>query len=595
MRDTQAWDYTFTVFTPTYNRAHTLPRAYASLCAQTLRDFEWLIVDDGSTDGTRALVEGWQREAWFPIRYIWKENGGKHTAHNLAVKEARGRFFVPLDSDDEGVPTALERFSAHWEGIPEQERSRYAFVTGLAMDARGNVIGDRFPASPFDSDPLEATYRYRIRGDKWGFVVTEIARQHPFPVPAQPTTHIPEGAVWTRIGLRYRGRYVNEPLLVVHRGHESLSNPTGSRAAVARRIAPGFTLYYAQALNEHGAYLPAAPSAFLRMAAHYVRFSLHQGRSYAAQWRDLHNRRARLLYLAGLPLGTALYARDRLGSAGGGTSHEGSPPAAQPAERFAFGENWRQFLDQVDAERIEQATASLQALLQRPSLEGLRFLDIGSGSGLFSLAARRLGAEVVSFDYDHQSVACTRELKRRYFPGDGHWRIEQGSVLDEPFLHALGTFDVVYSWGVLHHTGAMWEAVARSAACVRPGGLLAIALYNRHWMSPVWLRIKRLYNRSGRLVRAALVWGYYGVRAGARLLKGRQQFGVRRGMSLYHDVVDWVGGLPYEYASEQEVVRRLAALGFALVHTNRTHSTGCNEFLLIRAAPRPPASGDVSP
>src|SRR5437868_5120896 len=131
-------------------------------------------------------------------------------------------------------------------------------------------------------------------------------------------------------------------------------------------------------------------------------------------------------------------------------------------ERFEFGENWRRFLEQLTAERIADAEQSLRNVLELPDLEGRTFLDIGSGSGLFSLAARRLGARVFSFDYDPQSVACSLELRRRYFDGDPDWRIEEGSALDRDYIASLGQFDIVYSWGVLHHTGAMWNALGNA-------------------------------------------------------------------------------------------------------------------------------------
>ena len=138
--------------------------------------------------------------------------------------------------------------------------------------------------------------------------------------------------------------------------------------------------------------------------------------------------------------------------------------------RFEFGKNWTRFLSVLNEERIIEAEKSLRTMLGMESMAGKSFLDVGSGSGLFSLAAKRMGASVHSFDYDPESVACTRELKRRYFPDDVNWIIEDGSVLDSDYLGALGEFDIVYSWGVLHHTGAMWKALKNIVPLVRKGG-----------------------------------------------------------------------------------------------------------------------------
>jgi len=147
-------------------------------------------------------------------------------------------------------------------------------------------------------------------------------------------------------------------------------------------------------------------------------------------------------------------------------------------ERFEFGKNWARFLKSLNEDRVVKAQRSLENMLETGSLTGKTFLDIGSGSGLFSLAARRMKARVHSFDYDPQSVNCTRELKRKYFPDDADWQVEQGSVLDEGYLRGLGEFAVVYSWGVLHHTGKMWQALENAGHLVAPGGTLFISIYN---------------------------------------------------------------------------------------------------------------------
>src|SRR5260370_7881705 len=164
--------------------------------------------------------------------------------------------------------------------------------------------------------------------------------------------------------------------------------------------------------------------------------------------------------------------------------------------RFRFGANGFDLARSIGADQRTEADKSLRRLLECDSLAGLSFLDIGSGSGLFSLAARQLGARVHSFDFDEESVLCTIRLRERYFAGDREWKIEQGSILDRDYLRNLGTFDVVYAWGVLHHTGAIRDALRGAARLVTPGGLLAFALYRRTLMCRLWWWEKRWYSRA---------------------------------------------------------------------------------------------------
>lgn len=261
--------------------------------------------------------------------------------------------------------------------------------------------------------------------------------------------------------------------------------------------------------------------------------------------------------------------------------------------RFAFGNNWADFLDSVDQHRIDAAVRSLDELLDGISLAGKTFLDIGSGSGLSSLAAHLAGASVASFDYDLQSVACTETLRARFAKPAVQWTVTQGSVLDAAFMQALGQFDVVYSWGVLHHTGQMWQAIDLASQRVAPGGWFAIAIYHdQGGSSRRWGKIKRTYHRLPRPLQPVWVAGIASLFelkfAAARLASGRNPLPFHdwrckasdRGMSVWHDWVDWVGGWPFEVATPDAMINPLVKRNFRLKRLKTVGGGwGCNEYL----------------
>jgi 2-polyprenyl-3-methyl-5-hydroxy-6-metoxy-1,4-benzoquinol methylase len=261
--------------------------------------------------------------------------------------------------------------------------------------------------------------------------------------------------------------------------------------------------------------------------------------------------------------------------------------------RFEFGRNWQRFLKVLDEDRIAEAVRSLKEMLEIEDLNGKSFLDIGSGSGLFSLAARRLGARVQSFDYDQQSVECTKELKRKYYKNDSDWLIEKGSVLDTGYLSKLGHYDVVYAWGVLHHTGQMWQAMKNVVELVAPAGCLYVSIYNDQGLtSDIWRFVKRAYNRlpgaTGNLVLIAAfirLWLPTAIRDIFQYGKFKtwKNYSATRSMSPWHDVVDWVGGYPFEVAKPNEVLHFYSELGFKPQQIKTCgKGRGCNEFVFRR-------------
>jgi glycosyltransferase involved in cell wall biosynthesis/2-polyprenyl-3-methyl-5-hydroxy-6-metoxy-1,4-benzoquinol methylase len=635
---------TVSIITPAYNASAFLSQTVASALAQTWQDFELLIVDDGSTDDTQEVARAWER-ADSRVSVLTRPHGGPSAARNTAIAHGRGSHYALLDSDDLWHPTFLgsqmEIFAGHrnidvvtgnaynlggpQDGQPVNpagtacrelsllnilERENSVFIMSVFRRAViERIVG-------FDETlPLNEDYDFWIRAAHAGFTFIHN------PVPLGHYRRRPDSISANEIQM------VTGIMHVFRQAGELCADRPRELAAIRKQLArfeEERLLASAKANLVHWNFAAAAvdfnslfdvrrdfSSAVIARMSRYAPGIL----LWAYRMKCAMRGRARLA-VAPSPMPSAAIHASAAASPGipqeiamfSSVPAHATPPAplelrydrglTLEADRFAFGRNWLRFLTVLDQERILRAETSLLTMLKESTLEGRRFLDIGSGSGLFSLAARRLGATVHSFDLDPESVHCALELRRRYFPGDVRWRIEQGSALDRDYLASLGKFDVVYSWGVLHHTGRMYEALENAALPVASSGKLFVAIYNDLGSRTArWRLIKRTYNRLPRLMRpafTALAAAPNEARAFAgACLKGEALGYLRswtavgeRGMSRWRDVVDWVGGYPYEAATPEQIFHFYDVRGFKLVTLKCGGvGLGCNEFVFVRDNP----------
>lgn len=292
-----------TVFTATYNRAHTLGRVYASLQQQSFHDFEWLIVDDGSTDGTRELVRQWQAgHPAFPLRYFRQDNAGKHIAHNHALEHACGEYFAILDSDDWYPPDALGLLVETWDSIPDVQRAAFANVEGLCVDHAGRPIGTPFPQDVFDSDAFSIRWQRKSMGDTRGMYRTEVLREFPFPN-AFRRCLVTESLVWNRIADRYNTRFINRITGYADYQPQGLSHR--ATLDIAANAEPKL-IYFREILSMRR---PMPMRYRLRAGVNCTRLALHCGLNV---FRQMNRSSMRIMCLVLAPAGALLYLRDRL-------------------------------------------------------------------------------------------------------------------------------------------------------------------------------------------------------------------------------------------------------------------------------------------
>ena len=295
-----------TIFTPTFNRASTLPRLFASLERQTLKDFVWLVVDDGSVDATAGLIDSWRKTASFPVKYIYQTNQGKHNAHNVAVSRAATELFVIVDSDDELLEHAVQTIVSAWQGLSAPEKQRLAGVWTLCCDEQGQVIGGALPREVLDTSLQELRYRYKDNREMLPAFATAVLREHPFPSTAPGACpYIPEDYVWSRITRNRRLRILNVPCRVYHRGAGLLAQAR-NEYVLSKSAAYG---YFAPLTNEFD-WFWYEPLTFVEAAIQAARYGIFSGEFH--KLTKLLSPGAKMLVLAVTPIGVAVLWRDRL-------------------------------------------------------------------------------------------------------------------------------------------------------------------------------------------------------------------------------------------------------------------------------------------
>lgn len=303
-------DVLFTVFTPTHNRKDTLPRVYQSLLNQTLEreSFEWLIVDDGSVDGTEELIRTWIAEGRLLIRCVRQEqNGGKHRAWNVGIREAHGELFAPIDSDDACVPDALLTVQRIWMSADPADRAESSGVFTRVADPGGNVIGIRFPPKRM-ADRAELFLAFGMTSDLWMIFRTSVVREYPFPDGPKGLL-VPEGAIWNQISKNHRCFLSDNAPYIYYSGSHGRADQLTRRRPIHQQ-APGMVISLQSLLDNSFRFFASAPVYFARAAVHFVRFSMHEKRFPPRQINQLKVRGARMLCWATLPLAFALYLLD---------------------------------------------------------------------------------------------------------------------------------------------------------------------------------------------------------------------------------------------------------------------------------------------
>jgi len=300
-------DILFTVFTPTYNRKELLPRVYNCLQQQTYRNFEWVIIDDGSTDGTEEQVRHWQKEADFEIVYQWQPNKGKHFAYNAVMKIARGELFTSIDSDDEVTPDNLERLKYHWDKFTDEDKRTIGGISFLCVDQHGQLVGDKFPKDFQVMDLMGMYFINKVQGEKGGMMQTKAFAMYPFPEHIKNVV-VPESSFMYQVARDWKMCFINEALRIYW-----LEDRTDSLSLLSKKPKnyPGSHYGHLCFLNNNMRFFTRRPKLCIGEATRYAKLSFHLNIGIAKQLAAIKPFSAKILWACCLPLGYVLYKKEK--------------------------------------------------------------------------------------------------------------------------------------------------------------------------------------------------------------------------------------------------------------------------------------------
>lgn len=295
------YNYRFTVFTPCYNSADKIMRVVESLKMQTFKNFEWIIVDDCSTDNIDSLMQQVMKNIQFPVQYFrQKENLGKPSAINLGVNNAHGEFFLIIDADDSFAPDSLEILCNAYDSLPENIKPEISSVTSNCQDQHGLFIGTPYPSEndkPLICDVFEMRYVYKVEGEKWGFTKTDIMKEFPFNTTEDK--FVTENTVWFAIANKYKSAFINRTLRTYYR-HEN----SQSLSAIGQQKHPaGFVFYYREILNKYLEKMRLNIFDTLRLYKNYLKYTIYAKSGMLNSIGSLKTFSKRLLAFICIPLG----------------------------------------------------------------------------------------------------------------------------------------------------------------------------------------------------------------------------------------------------------------------------------------------------